>query len=94
MTSSNVKKLEVTETKMCIWACSHTLRAYVRNDDIGETLTVENHRDVQESKTDVVWPRKEGRPRLRRKKHWRWFHLGEEKEEDRIREGRTVPTDT
>ena len=33
-TSSHVKKLEVTEMKMCRWPCGHTLRDHVRNDDI------------------------------------------------------------
>ena len=43
MTSSvHVKKLEVTEMKMCRWACGYTLRDHVRNDDIGESLKVEN----------------------------------------------------
>ena len=42
MTSSHVNKLEVTEMKMCGWACSHTLRDHVRNDDIIERLKVEN----------------------------------------------------
>ena len=34
--------LEVTEMKMCRWACGHTLRDHVRNDDIREKLKVEN----------------------------------------------------
>ena len=42
VTSSQVKKLEVTEMKMCRWACCHTLRYHVRNDDIREKLKVEN----------------------------------------------------
>ena len=42
MTSSNVKKLEVTEMKMCRWACGHTLRDHVRNDNTRERLKVEN----------------------------------------------------
>ena len=42
MTSSHVKKLEVTEIKTCRWAFSHTLRDHVRNDDIRERLKVEN----------------------------------------------------
>ena len=42
VTSSQVKKLEVTEMKMCRWACCHTLRDHVRNDDIREKLKVEN----------------------------------------------------
>ena len=37
VTSSHVKKLEVTEMKIC-----HTLRDHVRNDDIRERLKVEN----------------------------------------------------
>ena len=42
VTSSHVKKLEVTEMKMCRWACGHTLRYHVRNNDIREKLEVEN----------------------------------------------------
>ena len=42
MTSSHVKKLDVTEMKMCRWAFGHTLRHHVRNDDIRESLKVEN----------------------------------------------------
>ena len=41
VTSSHVKKLEVTEMKMCRLACGHTLRDPVRNDDIRERLNVE-----------------------------------------------------
>ena len=40
VTSSYVKKLEVTEMKMCRWACGHTLRYLVRNDNIRERQTV------------------------------------------------------
>ena len=29
VTSSHVKKLEVTEMKMCRWACGHTLRDHM-----------------------------------------------------------------
>ena len=42
VTSSHVKKLEVTEMKMCRWACGHTLTYHVRNDDIRERLDVGN----------------------------------------------------
>ena len=42
VTSSHVKKLEVTEMKMCSWACGHTLRDHVRNDSIRERLKVES----------------------------------------------------
>ena len=34
VTSSCLKKLDVTEMKMCRWACGHTLRDHVRNDNI------------------------------------------------------------
>ena len=34
----------------------------------GETESREHNREVQESKTEVVWPRKETRPRIRRQK--------------------------
>ena len=37
-----MKKLEVTEIKMCRWACGHMLRDHVRNDDIRERLKVES----------------------------------------------------
>ena len=42
VTSYHVNKLEVTEMKMCRWACGHRLRDHVRNDDIREKLKVEN----------------------------------------------------
>ena len=42
VTSSHVKNLEVTEMKMCRWACGHTLTDHVRNDDIRDRLEVEN----------------------------------------------------
>ena len=37
-----MKKLEVTDMTMCRWACGHTLRDHVRNDDTRERLKVEN----------------------------------------------------
>ena len=42
VTSSQVKKLEVTEMKMCRWACGHTLKDHVRNENIKERLKVES----------------------------------------------------
>ena len=42
VTSSHVKKLEVTEMKMCRRAFGHTQRYHVRNDDIRKQLKVEN----------------------------------------------------
>ena len=42
VTSSHVKKLEVTEMRMCRWTCGHTLRDDVRNENIKDTLRVES----------------------------------------------------
>ena len=53
---------------MCRWACGHTLRYHVRNDDIRGRLKVENITEVQESETEVVWTHEETRPRICRKK--------------------------
>ena len=65
MTSSQVKKLEVTEMKMCRWACGHTLRDHVRNDNIRERLKVE---DITERCRKARLRCEEMRPRIRRKK--------------------------
>ena len=45
MTSSYVKKLEVTEMKMCRWACGHTLKDHMRNDNTRERMKVKNIRE-------------------------------------------------
>ena len=42
VTRSHVKKLEVTEMKMCSWACGHTLRDHMRKDNTRERLKVES----------------------------------------------------
>ena len=42
VTSSHAKKLQLTDMKLCIWACGHMLRDHVRNDNIRERQTVEN----------------------------------------------------
>ena len=42
VTSSHVKRLELTEMKTCRWACGHTLADNVRNGNIRERLKVEN----------------------------------------------------
>ena len=42
VTSSHVKKLEVTEMKMCRWARGHTLRDHVRNENTKERLKVKS----------------------------------------------------
>ena len=42
VTSFHLKKLEVTEMKMCRWECGHTLRDHLRNENIKERLKVES----------------------------------------------------
>ena len=59
VTSSYLKKLEVTEMKMCRWACGHTLRDHARNENIKERLKIESSAEVLESATHVIWPRKD-----------------------------------
>ena len=66
VTSIHVKKLEVTE--MMMGMRSHAKRPREKRKHQGETGGREYRREVQESTTEVVWPRKEARPRLRRKK--------------------------
>ena len=46
----------------------HAKRPREKRKHQGETEGREYHREVQESATEVVWPCKEARPRLRRKK--------------------------
>ena len=65
VTSSHVKKLEVTEMKMGMRP--HAKRPCEKRKHQGETEGREYPREVQESATQVVWPCKEARPRLRRK---------------------------
>ena len=65
VTSSHVKKLEVTEMKMGMRP--HAKRPCDKRKHQGETEGREYCREVQESATQVVWPHKEARPRLRRK---------------------------
>ena len=64
-TSSHVKKLEVTEM---MGMRPHAKRPCEKRKHKGETEGREYHREVQESATEVGWPRKEARPRLLRKK--------------------------
>ena len=63
VTSSHVKKLVVTEMKMGMRP--HAKRPCEKRKHQGETEGREYPREVQESATQVVWPRKEARPRLR-----------------------------
>ena len=54
MVTSSVKKLEVTEMKMCgVDGCYHTLRDNVRNDNIRKRLAVQ-YITVQEWKHCTV----------------------------------------
>ena len=91
VTSSHVKKLEVTEMKMYRWACGHTLRDHARNDDIRERLKVENITE-RCRKARLMWFGKT--KNTSEERLCRWYHLGEEKEEDRSRDGWTVSTET
>ena len=92
VTSSHVKKLEVTEMKMCRWACSHTLRDHVRNDDTRERLKVE-YITERCRKARLMWI---GHVKKRVKEYVgrKTVEMGEEKEEDRNRDGWTVSTET
>ena len=56
--SSHVKKLEVTEMKMCISASGHTLRDHVGTENIRERLEVESITERCRKARHVVWPRK------------------------------------
>ena len=91
VTSSHVKKLEVTEMEMCRWACGRTCE---KRKHHGQTKSREYHREVQESATQVVCPRKEARPRLHRKTDSGDVPSPEESEEDRSIDGWTVSTET
>ena len=42
VTSSQVKKLQVAEMKMCRWACGFTRMDHIRNDDIMDQVEVES----------------------------------------------------
>ena len=69
VTSSRVKKLEVTEMKIC--SLQMGMRPHTKetiNDDIRERLKVENITERCWKARQVVWPLKEARPRTRQKK--------------------------
>ena len=61
-----VARREVTEMKMGMRP--HAKRPREKRKHQGETEGREYHREVQESETEVVCPRKEARPRLCRNK--------------------------
>ena len=95
LNGSHVKKLEVTEMRMCRRACGHTLRDHVRNYNTRERLNVEN---VSERcrKTRLGWfanvNRRDqdyvGRTTLE------MIPPGRRKEEDQSGDGWTVSTET
>ena len=91
MTSSHVKKLEVTEIMMCIWACGHTLRDHMRNDNIREIMSQRGagKQDRGGLDTSIDETKNTSEEIL-----WRWYHLEEESEEDRSRDRWTVSTGT
>ena len=95
VTRYHVKKREVKEMKKCRWACSQTLRDHVRNENIREILKVGSIRE-RCRKARLGWFGHEKRRDLDKTRSeerlWRWYLLGEEKEEDRDR--RTVSTET
>ena len=79
---------ESTSTREGKDPCGHTLRDHVRNDDIRDRLKVENIRELQESKIEVVWNTSRGDTKNTSEESlWTWYHLGEESEEDRSRDG-------
>ena len=58
----------------------HAKRPYEKRKHQGETEGREYRREIQESVTQVVWLRKEARPRLRRKKDSGDYTTREKKE--------------
>ena len=54
MTSSHMKKLEVTEMEMCRWACGNTLRDHARNDNTKAILKIENITEMCKKAT-LIW---------------------------------------
>ena len=62
----------------------------MRNDDIRERLKVENITE-RCRKERLRWFGETNNTSEER--FWRWYHLGEKKEEDRSREGWTVSTE-
>ena len=95
MTSSHVKNLDVAEMKMCRWACGHTLRDHVGNDDTRERLKVENITE-RCRKARLRWF---GHVKRRDQEYFgrktlEMDHLGEESVADRSRDGWSVSTGT
>ena len=94
VTSSHVKKLEVTEMKMRRWTCGHTLRDHVRNDNIKERLTVESITErCREARLRWVGLVNRRDQAYVGRKTLEMDHLGEESEEDRDRDGWTMSTE-
>ena len=68
VTSSHVKKLSDRHEDVQMGMPPHAKRPCEKRKHQGDTEGREYRREVQESATEVVWPRKEARPVLRRKK--------------------------
>ena len=96
VTSSHMKKLEVTEMKMCRWPSGHTLTDYVRNENIKERLKVEIITE-RYMKARLRWfghVKRRDQDYVGRTTLEIVYHPGEESEEDRSRDGWTVSTET
>ena len=56
---------------------------------------VENTTEMCRKARQVIWTREDETMNTSEGKHWRWYHLGgEEEEEDQSRDGWTVSTET
>ena len=93
VTSSHMKKREVTEMKMCRWACGHTLRDHVRNENTKARMKVESITE-RCGKAWLMWFGHEKRDTktTSEERLCSRYHQGEECEEDRNRDGWTVST--
>ena len=84
VTSAHVKRLEVAEMKMCRWACGHTLRDHVRNENIKERMKIEKITDRCMKARRLRWS---GHVKRRYNKNtwederWKWHRPGEEEED-------------
>ena len=72
--------------KMCRCACDHTLRDHVRNDEIRESLKVESRGAGKRDWGGLATSRGDTKT-TSEERLWRWYHPGEESEEDRSRDG-------
>ena len=95
VTSSHVKTLEVTEMKMCRWACGHTLRDHVRNENIKERLKVESIAErCRKARLRWFCQLKRRDQDYVGRKTMEMAQPGRRKRGDRSRDGWTVSTET